>query len=76
MRLLKAQCKDAIKLIAREILYDAIENLEKAKGEYYSFIKKYIFEFDNNDEATNLKLKRIITSINKNLKERNENIII
>ena len=75
-KLPKPYCKRATQTVAREILYTAIENLEKTKGQYYSFIKKYIFEFENNDDMTNSKLKKIINCINKNLKEKDENIII
>ena len=36
---------------AKLVLHEAMVNLEKEKGNYYSFLKNYIFDFDKMIEA-------------------------
>ena len=54
------------------VLHEAMENLEKEKGNYYSLLKNYIFDFDKNDRNINSKLKNVIAFIQKYSKKVGE----
>ena len=64
-----------IKNIAKNTLRHAIENLEKTQGQYFGFLKTYIYYYENNNEIINSKLKEIIISLEKQLKENNQSKI-
>lgn len=55
-----------------KILFEAMSNLEKRNGLYYSFLKKYIFEFSKNDSKTKKKLKKIISLLQNNVNKVGE----
>ncbi|MBR1617120.1 hypothetical protein IJ670_03125, partial [bacterium] len=66
------ECFYSPKIYARQILKDVFEKFETEKGFFYSFLKNYVLDFENNDEYINSNLKNVVVFLLKYSKDVGE----